>query len=402
VVDYKMVNVTKLIPAAVSGDGMSTISQLIERENLNPLRGVGFERPLSRILVDDEVHRMLSRQDLSLESIPESDEWVQLRANANGSTGGAMEDKTAVIHPDNRRVAEAAAKLLGTNVAGVDFLSPDISRFYRDVGGAICELNVGPAIHIHDIGKERSVVSAPIVDSYFGVGDGRIPTAIVAGGQKGSTIADLLAQVLGMAEYGVGVATRDGLWVCAEQYESANCTDINSAKRVLIDPTVEAAIVEADSGVVLQHGLGIDRAAVSLVTSVNVGAASGLPAETISPEEVIARSASFLAVLNADDEQCLALREGLTSEHVCFVSRGERVSEEVASVAWCRDLFCLHAEDGVVSCQGEELILEVSVDDVAAGGHYGLPRSIAYAIPLAWGMGLAPDTIKAAILEHAK
>lgn len=404
VVDYKMVNVAKRMPAAVRGDGASTVAELIESENRNPLRGDGYEKAMNKILIDDEVHRMLSRQGLSLETVSERDCQVQLRGNANISTGGTAEDKTAVIHPDNQRAAETAARLLGIKLVGVDFISPDISCSYREVGGGICELNVGPGIPIHDIGKEQSCVAGPVVDSYFGEDDGRIPVAVLEAQKNTSGIAGMLAQILAIAGYGVGRATREGLWIGSEQYESTSCTDINSTMRLLVDPLVEAAILEAEAGLVLQHGLGIDRAAVSLVTGVNDSAGSRRVGQTTSPESVIARSAAVLAVLNADDTQCLALREDLSSEHVCFVSQREEIPEQAMSLAQPGDFFCLLCAGRAEFRCGGELLLEVSEAELRGElkDARQLLSAILYAIPLAYGMGLAPDTIKAAILQCSR
>ena len=61
------------------------------------------------------------------------------------STGGTAIDLTDVVHPDNREMAVRAAQAIGLDVAGVDFITPDITRSYRDVGGAICEVNAAPA-----------------------------------------------------------------------------------------------------------------------------------------------------------------------------------------------------------------------------------------------------------------
>ena len=69
---------------------------------------------------------------------------VKLTLTGNMSTGGISIDRTFEAHPDNVEIAEEAARVVGLDVAGIDFISPDIAEPVRDTGGAICEVNAGP------------------------------------------------------------------------------------------------------------------------------------------------------------------------------------------------------------------------------------------------------------------
>ena len=46
-------------------------------------------------------------------------------------------------------MAMRAASAIGLDVAGVDFITPDVTRSYREVGGAICEINAAPGFRMH-------------------------------------------------------------------------------------------------------------------------------------------------------------------------------------------------------------------------------------------------------------
>jgi cyanophycin synthetase len=395
VIDYKMVAVARRVPAAVEGNGHNTVAELIEIENRNPDRGLGFDKPMSRIPVTDEVRSMLAEQNLTLESVAEAGLNVQLNPTPNLLTGGSSEDETSIIHPDNQRAAERAARLFGVKVTGVDFVSPDISQSYLQVGGGICELNTGPSLRVHDIGKDESCVAGPLVDSYFGQKDGRIPIGLVFGDKNSAEIVQLLTEILENAGLVMGSATRNGLRISAEQYSSANCTNVNSFRQILIDPLVEVALFEADAKRITQQGLVMDRSTVSAVVSVAAGRTSAASTVSISPEAVVARNASFLTVLNAEDPNVMALGDQARSEQICYVYTGKAGRVESG-------LFCVFSEGRVQLSRGEESILEISEGELTAQGSGRLPQNIAYAIPLAWGMGVAPDTIKAAILQRAK
>jgi len=58
-------------------------------------------------------------------------EVCYLRATANLSTGGIAVDRTDDIHPENVWLAERVAKIIGLDIAGIDIVTPDISRPLR-------------------------------------------------------------------------------------------------------------------------------------------------------------------------------------------------------------------------------------------------------------------------------
>ena len=53
VIDGRIAAIAERVPAHVVGDGTSTITELVERTNADPRRGVGHEKVLTRIKIDD-------------------------------------------------------------------------------------------------------------------------------------------------------------------------------------------------------------------------------------------------------------------------------------------------------------------------------------------------------------
>jgi cyanophycin synthetase len=82
---------------------------------------------------------------MSRASVPAAEQIVFLRATGNLSTGGTSIDVTDIVHPDNIEMAVRAARAIGLDVAGSDFLSTAISESYSATRGAICEVNAAPA-----------------------------------------------------------------------------------------------------------------------------------------------------------------------------------------------------------------------------------------------------------------
>jgi cyanophycin synthetase len=129
VVNGELVAATRRTPGHVVGDGVHSITQLVEIVNQDPRRGVGHEKVLTRLELDAQAEMMLERAG-SPDSVPAGGEVVYLRSTANLSTGGTATDVTDIIHPDNREMAVRAIRAIGLDVGGVDFLSTNIAESY--------------------------------------------------------------------------------------------------------------------------------------------------------------------------------------------------------------------------------------------------------------------------------
>jgi cyanophycin synthetase len=113
VINYKLVAAAKRTPAAVKGDGKSTIQQLIDKENADPRRGDGHDNVLTRIVVDTVTEKILKEKKLTLDSVLKNNEVLYLKKTANLSTGGTATDVTDIIHPYNVFLAERVARIIG-------------------------------------------------------------------------------------------------------------------------------------------------------------------------------------------------------------------------------------------------------------------------------------------------
>ncbi|MDQ3547330.1 MAG: cyanophycin synthetase, partial [Chloroflexota bacterium] len=327
VVGGKLVACAERVPAHVVGDGVHTVEELIEITNSDPRRGIGHEKVLTRISVDDAVRDLLGKHELTLNSIPEVDQFVQLRLTGNMSTGGISIDRTDEIHPDNMEIAEQAAQVIGLDVAGIDFIVDDITIPVKDQGGAICEVNAGPGFRMHTHPTEGAPrdVARPVLDLLFPRGTpSRIPIVAVTGTNGKTTTSRMISTILKMAGKRVGMTTTDGVYIDGTQILKGDMSGPHSAQMVLQNPTVEHAVLETARGGILRSGLGFDRCDVAVVTNVtadHLGLGGIDSLRELARVKAVVPAATFrdgFVVLNADDPWCVEMTSRSRGEVIFF------------------------------------------------------------------------------------
>ena len=174
---------------------------------------------MKQVILDDELKRLLGRAGYGLDTVLGEGETFALRSNANLSSGGYCVDVTDRIHPDNRDIAIRAAQAVGLDVAGIDFLTPDISQSYREVGGGVIEINYSPGLrpHVWPTEGEPRDVGGAILDTMFPPpgNQGRVPIALVAG-RDSDLVAPILARILRSAGTAAGLVMKSGAFGAGE------------------------------------------------------------------------------------------------------------------------------------------------------------------------------------------
>jgi cyanophycin synthetase len=327
VVDGQLVAAAKRVPGHVVGDGVSTVTQLVEGVNADPRRGIGHEKVLTRLELDFQAHRLLALAGHTVDTVLEDGQVFYLRSTGNLSTGGTAVDVTDAVHPDNREMAVRAAKAIGLDVCGVDFLTTDIGRSYKDVGGGICEINAAPGFRMHVApaeGRSRDVAGS-VMDMLFPPGTpSRIPIAAVTGTNGKTTATRMLAHIHKLAGATVGMTTTDGVYIDGQRSVEGDMTGPLAASMVLRDPTVTVAVLETARGGLLRAGLGYPAPDVACCLNV---AADHLGLRGVHTLEQLAEVkripievASEAVVLNADDEHCLRMADHACARHIVYVT----------------------------------------------------------------------------------
>jgi cyanophycin synthetase len=327
VVNDELVAVAKRVPGHVIGDGVSTIKQLVDIVNLDPRRGIGHEKVLTRLALDKQAERLLEEAGYTADTVLEKAKLFYLCSTANLSTGGTSIDVTDIVHPDNRNMAVRAIKAIGLDIGGVDFLTEDISKSYKEIGGGICECNAAPGFRMHvapSEGKPRDV-AGKVLDMLFPAGsEARIPVAAITGTNGKTTTSRMLASIVKGAGYTTGMTSTDGVYIDGHLTVKGDMTGPTSAQIVLRDPSVDFAILETARGGILKRGLGYMQSNVSAclnVTADHLGSGGINTIEQLAQvKRVVVEVAKDCVVLNADDMLCLQMADYCEAERICYVT----------------------------------------------------------------------------------
>jgi len=340
VVNGKLIAAAKRTPAAVTGNGTSSIQQLIDHVNTDPRRGIGHEKVLTQIKADQHTLDLLEGQGLTLDSVLPAGKVVYLKSTANISTGGTATDVTDLVDPYNVLLAERVAGIIGLDICGIDLLTSDIAIPLNETNGAVIEVNAAPGFRMHispTDGLPRNV-AAPVVDMLFPPGStARIPIIAISGTNGKTTTTRLIAHIVAAKGYKVGFTTTDGIYIQNKQLQKGDCTGAISTEFVLKDPTVNYAVLETARGGMLRSGLGFNTCDIAVVTNV---AADHLGMRDIYTLEEMAEVKAVVprtvkkngwAVLNADDDLVYGMAKNLDCR-IAFFSMDEnnpRILEHV-------------------------------------------------------------------------
>ncbi|MBN2825539.1 MAG: hypothetical protein JXQ76_09460 [Campylobacterales bacterium] len=233
--------------AKIKGDGRKSVQKLVDELNFQRKK----DSVLKEVKIDEEMLDFIQEQNHTLQSILPKDELVYLGRIANVSTGGTTTEITdlSIIHSDNITLAKRVAKLLRLDICAIDFLSPDITQSWLEVGGVVCEVNAKP-----QIGSNKAL---EYLLRSFVPKNGRIPTIGLIG-KDYQFMLDILVEAFMQRNQRVGVSSKNGIEI-DRQIINKDYTHLYDGSVALVsDSTVDVIILVIEELSQIDEGLAID------------------------------------------------------------------------------------------------------------------------------------------------
>jgi cyanophycin synthetase len=278
----------------------------------------------------------------------------------------------------------------------------------EEQAGVIVEVNAAPGLRMHlepSAGKPRPVGEA-IVATMFPPGDnGRIPVVAVTGTNGKTTTSRLIAHIFRATGRRVGMTCTDGIYLNDRRIDTGDCSGPKSARAVLLNPQVDAAVLETARGGVLREGLGFDMCDVAVVTNIGEGDHLGLGGiETAEQLAAVKRTIvenvapHGSAVLNAADPMTVAMAPYCPGS-VIFFARDAAHPLIAAHRARGGRAVYVH-NDAIMKAEGpkESRVAPLSQIPLTQSGRVGFQvENVLSAVAAAWSVGIAGDAIRTAL-----
>jgi hypothetical protein len=182
VVDGRLIAAVRREPPTVTGDGRSSVRELVAELNSRRRGSPREVAYLSPVEDDPALAATLAAEGASMEMVLAAGRRLALRSVANRSTGGIAIDVTAEVHPQLKALAEMLAGCVGLRSAGIDYITTDIGRSPAEAGGGFIEVNAMPGLTVLiAAGKSEE----EIVSLVLGERPGRIPVTLITGSGVG-------------------------------------------------------------------------------------------------------------------------------------------------------------------------------------------------------------------------
>jgi cyanophycin synthetase len=234
---------------------------------------------------------------------------------------------------------------------------------------------------------------------------GRIPVVAVTGVNGKTTTTRLLAHLLRQAGQRVGMTCTDGMYFDGRRTEAHDCSGPRSARNVLLNPRVTAAVLETARGGILREGLGFDSCDVAVVTNIGRGDHFGLrgietPEELARVKRTVVEAVGpwGAAVLNAEDPLVAAMAGHCPGGAIYFARAPDGPVVGPHRAAGGRAVLARGGAAVLAEGGREEVLLPLGRVPLTHGGGVAFQvENVLAAAAAAWALGLPLEAVRAGL-----
>lgn len=249
-------------------------------------------------------------------------------------------------------------------------------------------------------------IADDIIEKLFKNTSKSIPLVAVTGTNGKTTTTRLIAHILTIEGYKVGMTTTSGIYIDGECIYKGDTTGPKSALTVLTNKDINAAVLETARGGIIREGLAYDLADVGVITNITE---DHLGLDEIENIEALAKVKALIGeavkqdgyvVINGDDKICISILNRFKSKLIIF---SNNKNNEVMRLNINNGGYGIYVDEGNIIIQrGTQLqkLLEVKDIGIAMRGilKYNIENAMA-ACATAVGLGISYDTIKTGLMS---
>ena len=315
------------------------------------------------------------------------------------STGGFTTDCTELICEENLETCKRAASAVGLDICEINLTCNDISNPLDD-GDAIIQISATP-----NTGTKRNI-AGHIIDKLFKDIPKNIPLVAITGTNGKTTTTRLIAHILSIAGYTVGMTTTSGIYIAGKCIFKGDTTGPKSALAVLTNKNIDAAVLETARGGIIRQGLAYDLADVGVITNIT---GDHLGIDGIQTIEDLAKVKALVGeavkengyvVINGDDNTSISILHRLKSNLIIF---SNNKNNEVMRTNIKKGGYGVYVDEGNIIIQkgtNFEKLIEIKNVGITIKGilKYNIENAMA-ACGAAIGLGIDYDTIRQGLMS---
>ncbi len=145
-------------PPQVLGDGKRSIEALIEDENMKRVNDRKF-RSLHPLTIDLDSKFFLRSQGYGVHDVLPENRRIAVKRVVNQNSCYENESVKSIVHPSIIEMGARMTGLFHVQLAGVDLITPDITKPLAETRGIMGELNTTPGLHHHYLISNESEIT---------------------------------------------------------------------------------------------------------------------------------------------------------------------------------------------------------------------------------------------------